>query len=90
MIAAHPTYGLDVGAAEYIRTQLIASRDEGGAVLLISEDLEELFMICDRIAVMFEGRFMGIVEPSSCDFEQVGMMMAGARNTTLREACDED
>ena len=90
IIAAHPTYGLDVGAAEYIRTQLIQSRDKGGAVLLISEDLEELFMICDRIAVMYAGRFMGIVEPGSCDFEQVGMMMAGAQSTTLEEACDED
>ncbi len=89
MIAAHPTYGLDVGAAEYIRSQLIARRDRGGAVLLVSEDLEELFMICDRVAVMYEGRVVGIVEPSACDFEQVGMMMAGAKGTTLKEACDD-
>ena len=46
-------------------------------------------MICDRIAVMYEGRFMGIVDPSACDFEQVGMMMAGAHSAGLEEACDE-
>ena len=77
LIAAHPTYGLDVGAAEYIREQLIACRDRGGAVLLVSEDLEELFQVCDRIAVMFEGRFMGIVDPAACDIDEIGLMMAG-------------
>ena len=90
MIAAHPTYGLDVGAAEYIRTQLIKRRDEGGAVLLVSEDLEELFMVCDRVAVIYGGRIMGIVEPSACDFEKVGMMMAGAGTVSIGEACDEN
>ncbi len=90
MIAAHPTYGLDVGAAEYIRTQLVQRRDSGGAILLVSEDLEELFMVCDRIAVIYEGRFMGVVEPGSCDFEKIGMMMAGAGSYTTEEACDED
>jgi len=78
LIAAHPTYGLDVGAAEYIRKELINCRDRGGAVLLVSEDLEELFQVCDRIAVMFEGHIMGIVEPGNCDIEDVGMMMAGS------------
>ncbi len=78
LIAAHPTYGLDVGAAEYIRTQLIVCRDRGGAVLLVSEDLEELFQVCDKIAVMFEGRFMGIVDPTDCDMDDIGLMMAGS------------
>lgn len=77
LIAAHPTYGLDVGATEYIRRQLIVRRDDGGAVLLVSEDLDELFMVCDRIAVMFEGRFMGIVDPETCTVEEIGLMMAG-------------
>lgn len=85
LIAAHPTYGLDVGAAEYIRQQLIACRDRGGAVLLVSEDLEELFQVCDRVAVMFEGRFMGIVDPDNCEFDDVGMMMAGAQPQTSQE-----
>ncbi|MBN2625950.1 MAG: ABC transporter ATP-binding protein, partial [Spirochaetales bacterium] len=72
LIAAHPTYGLDVGAADYIRRRLIECRDEGGSVLLVSEDLEELFQVCDRVAVMFEGRFMGIVDPGNCDMGEVG------------------
>lgn len=80
LIAAHPTYGLDVGAAEYIRKELIRCRDRGGAVLLVSEDLEELFQICDRIAVMFEGKIMGIVEPGNCDIDEIGLMMAGSRS----------
>ena len=79
LIAAHPTYGLDVGAADYIRRRLIECRDEGGSVLLVSEDLEELFQVCDRVAVMFEGRFMGIVDPSDCDMGEVGLMMAGSK-----------
>jgi simple sugar transport system ATP-binding protein len=78
LIAAHPTYGLDVGAAEYIRKELINCRDRGGAVLLVSEDLEELFQVCDRIAIMFEGRIMGIVKPDNCNIEDIGLMMAGS------------
>ncbi len=83
LIAAHPTYGLDVGATEYVRKQIIELRDHGGAVLLVSEDLDELFMVCDRIAVMFEGHFMGEVTPDSCTVEEIGLMMAGS---TLQEA----
>ena len=79
LIAAHPTYGLDVGAADYIRHRLIECRDNGESVLLVSEDLEELFQVCDRVAVMFEGRFMGIVDPADCDMGEVGLMMAGSR-----------
>ena len=78
LIAAHPTYGLDVGATEYVRKQIIELRDKGGAVLLVSEDLDELFMVCDRIAVMFEGHFMGEVTPDSCTIEEIGLMMAGS------------
>jgi simple sugar transport system ATP-binding protein len=78
LIAAHPTYGLDVGATEYVRMQIIGLRDHGGAVLLVSEDLDELFMMCDRIAVMFDGRFMGEVVPGSCTIEEIGLMMAGS------------
>jgi len=78
LVAAHPTYGLDVGATEYVRRQIIKLRDEGGAVLLVSEDLDELFMVCDRIAVMYEGRFMGEVHPDTCTIEEVGLMMAGS------------
>ena len=79
LIAAHPTYGLDVGAAEYIRKRLIERRDAGGSVLLVSEDLDELFQVCDRIAVMYEGRFMGIVNPSEVTIDEIGLMMAGVQ-----------
>jgi ABC-type uncharacterized transport system ATPase subunit len=78
LVAAHPTYGLDVGATEYVRKQIIDLRDNGGAVLLVSEDLDELFMVCDRIAVMFDGHFMGEVKPDSCTIEEIGLMMAGS------------
>jgi simple sugar transport system ATP-binding protein len=78
LIAAHPTYGLDVGAADYIRRRLIECRDGGDAVLLVSEDLEELFQVCDRVAVMFEGNFMGVVDPKTCQLDDVGLMMAGS------------
>ncbi len=77
LIAAHPTYGLDVGATEYVRKQIIALRDKGGAVLLVSEDLDELFMVCDRIAVMYNGRFMGELTPDTWTLEKIGLMMAG-------------
>jgi ABC-type uncharacterized transport system ATPase subunit len=79
LVAAHPTYGLDVGATEYIRRQLLEKREQGLAVLLVSEDLEEIFELCDRIAVMYEGRFMGVVPAESATMEEVGLMMAGAR-----------
>ncbi|MCG8454522.1 MAG: ABC transporter ATP-binding protein [Spirochaetales bacterium] len=88
LIAAHPTYGLDVGATEYVRKQIIELRDQGGAVLLVSEDLDELFMVCDRIAVMFEGRFMGEVIPQDCSIEEIGLMMAGSTPTEVLTHAD--
>lgn len=78
LVAAHPTYGLDVGATEYIRKQLLALRSSGAAVLLVSEDLDEIFELCDRTAVMFSGRFMGIVDPEQVSLEEIGLMMAGS------------
>jgi simple sugar transport system ATP-binding protein len=78
LVAAHPTYGLDVGATEYIRRQLLDRREEGLAVLLVSEDLEEIFELCDRIAVIYEGRLVGVLEAAQARAEEVGLMMAGA------------
>jgi general nucleoside transport system ATP-binding protein len=77
LIAVYPSRGLDVGATESVRKLLLEERDEGNAVLLISEDLQELMTIADRIAVLFEGRIMGVVPASEADIEQLGMMMAG-------------
>jgi simple sugar transport system ATP-binding protein len=85
LVASHPTYGLDVGATEYIRSQLLKRRDSGGAVLLVSEDLEEVYELCDRVAVMFQGRFMGIVDPRSSSGEDVGLMMAGSKRVPEEE-----
>jgi ABC-type uncharacterized transport system ATPase subunit len=79
LVAAHPTYGLDVGATEYIRGLLLALREKGKAVLLVSEDLEEIFELADRIAVMFGGTIVAVVDRDAASVEQVGMWMAGAR-----------
>ena len=78
LVAAHPTYGLDVGATEYLRKQLLQRRREGGAVLLVSEDLEEIFELCDRIAVMYQGEFMGILNSDDPRLEDIGLMMTGS------------
>ncbi len=78
LVASHPTYGLDVGATEYLRNQLLRRRKEGGAVLLVSEDLEEIFEICDRLAVIFQGRFMGVLNSDDPRLQEIGLMMAGA------------
>jgi general nucleoside transport system ATP-binding protein len=77
LIAAQPTRGLDLGAAEATRRLLIQQRDEGCAVLVISEDLDELIRISDRIAVMYEGRIMGSFAAHAADEEQLGLLMAG-------------
>lgn len=77
LIASEPTRGLDVGATEYIRRKLLEQKKEGAAILLISEDLEEILSLSDRIAVMFAGKVMGIVPAKEAKIEEIGMMMAG-------------
>ncbi|HEU68302.1 MAG TPA: ATP-binding cassette domain-containing protein, partial [Candidatus Acetothermia bacterium] len=77
VIAAHPTYGLDVGATEQIRELLLRQREAGAGVLLVSEDLEEIMELADRIAVMFRGEIMGVVSAGEAQREEIGMMMAG-------------
>ncbi|MFH1610189.1 MAG: ABC transporter ATP-binding protein [Candidatus Bipolaricaulota bacterium] len=79
IIAAHPTYGLDVGATEQVRRFLLRCRDRGGGVLLVSEDLEEILELADRIAVMFRGEIMGTVPAAEADLEEIGLWMAGER-----------
>ena len=79
LVASHPTYGLDVGATEYLRRQLLLRRKEGGAVLLVSEDLEEIVELCDRIAVMFQGQIMGILEAEDPRLDDIGLLMAGSK-----------
>lgn len=77
LIASQPTRGLDIGATEYVHRRLIAQREEGTATLLISEDLDEILALSDRIAVMYEGRIMGEVSREQATPEQLGLLMAG-------------
>lgn len=85
LIAAHPTSGLDVGAIEYIWHVLLAERQRGAAILLISEDLEEIFTLSDKVAVIFEGKIMGVVPSDEVDLEEIGLMMAGAYRKPAEE-----
>jgi simple sugar transport system ATP-binding protein len=77
LIAAQPTRGVDIGASEYIRQRLLEQRENGVAILLISEDLDEILELSDRIAVMFEGRIVGIVNRGEATPEELGLLMAG-------------
>ncbi|MDT8378242.1 MAG: ABC transporter ATP-binding protein [Desulfotignum sp.] len=79
LVASHPTYGLDVGATEFLRQHLLKLRSQGGSVLLFSEDLEEIFELCDRIAVIFAGEFMGIFHSDDDRLCDIGLMMAGSK-----------
>ena len=77
LLAAQPTRGIDVGATEFIHGELLALRGDGGGVLLISEDLEELFQLADRIAVMYCGRIIADVPIETATIERIGLLMAG-------------
>ena len=77
LIAAQPTRGVDIGATEYIHQRLLQERDQGTAILLISEDLDEIRALSDRIAVMYEGRIVGEVENVNVDIEHLGLLMTG-------------
>ena len=79
LIAAQPTRGLDVGATEYIRSTVLEQRSLGRAILLISEDLDEILSLSDRIAVMYEGEIVGIVPAEGANIEEIGLMMAGSK-----------
>jgi simple sugar transport system ATP-binding protein len=77
VIVSQPTRGLDVGASEYVREELLARRAEGAAILLMSEDLDELVSLSDRIVVLYEGRVVGRMDGAAADPEHLGMLMAG-------------
>ncbi len=79
LIAAQPTRGVDIGAAEYIHERLIAQREQGTAVLVVSEDLDEVLALADRVAVMFEGRIVAVIDREDCTVEDLGLLMAGAQ-----------
>jgi ABC-type uncharacterized transport system ATPase subunit len=86
LVAAQPTRGLDVGAAEYIRRCLIEQRARGTAIVVISEDLDEVLALADRIAVMYEGEIIGVVDRTGAARDELGLMMAGVRPDRLEGA----
>ncbi len=80
LLASQPTRGLDIHATSFIREQICQARDQGLAVLWISEDLDELLMVADRIAVIFEGRIVGILTQEEASISLIGQMMTGMEN----------
>ncbi len=85
LVAVQPTRGLDVGAIEYIHSQLVESRDAGKAVLLISLELDEVMNVSDRILVIYEGEIVGELDPKETTTQELGLYMAGAKRNTEKE-----
>jgi simple sugar transport system ATP-binding protein len=77
IVAMQPTRGLDVGATEYVQQRLLAERERGAAILYISTELEEIMAMSDRIAVMYEGQFVDILDAATATVEQIGYLMTG-------------
>ena len=77
MVAVQPTRGLDVGAIETVHRLLLERRDKGAAILLISEDLDEILALADRIDVMYEGRIVGSFDAATADVHEIGLLMTG-------------
>jgi simple sugar transport system ATP-binding protein len=82
LVAAQPTRGLDVGAIEYIHQRLIEQRDHGKGVLLVSYELDEIMNMSDRIAVIFEGKIVEVVDPKTTTEQELGLLMAGSKKGT--------
>lgn len=79
LIVSQPTRGLDVGAIEYIRKRLVAERDKGKAVLVISFELDEILDVSDRIAVIHDGKIQGILDAATTNKQELGILMAGGK-----------
>ena len=77
-VVAQPTRGLDVGAIEYIHRRIVAERDKGKAILLVSLELDEILDVSDRIAVIYSGEIVGIVDADKTDENELGLMMSGS------------
>jgi ABC-type uncharacterized transport system ATPase subunit len=86
LIASQPTRGLDVGSIEYIHKQIIKKRDEGAGVLVVSSELDEILALSDRIAVMYKGQIMDILDASKVNKEYLGLLMAGIHPSTTTAA----
>ena len=85
-LAVQPTRGLDVGAIEFVHSQLVAQRDAGRAVLLVSLELDEVMSLSDRILVMYEGEIVGELTPETTTVQELGLYMAGAKRDTKEDA----
>ncbi len=85
LIANQPTRGLDVGATEYVHRRLLEQRERGAAILLVSEDLDEIFNLADRIAVILKGSIAGTLDASEATLESIGLLMAGQREEAVGE-----
>jgi len=81
LVVAQPTWGVDAGAAAFIRQELVALRDRGAAILLISEEIEELLEVADRLAVIAKGRLSPMVVPADTSVDQIGVWMSGLWDT---------
>ena len=79
LIAAQPTRGIDVGSIEFIHKQIVAKRDDGVAVLVVSAELDEIMALSDRIAVMYKGEIVDILPRETATREELGLLMAGVR-----------
>ncbi|HHY15275.1 MAG TPA: ABC transporter ATP-binding protein, partial [Firmicutes bacterium] len=88
IVAAQPTRGLDVGAIEFVHRRLIEARDDQKAVLLFSLELDEIMALADRIAVMYEGKIVGVVDRDEATEEMLGLMMAGIENSKAAVAAE--
>jgi len=84
VVAAHPTYGLDLRAIEHTHRLLLRLREKGSAVLLVSEDLDEIMALSDRIAVMFNGKIVGVRESGETSSQEIGLMMAGVTSQGVK------
>ncbi|MGH2753142.1 MAG: ABC transporter ATP-binding protein, partial [Actinomycetota bacterium] len=79
LIASQPTRGLDVGSIQYIHAQIVAKRDEGVALLIVSSELDEVLALGDRIAVMYQGKIVGVLDRKDADRHKLGLLMAGSK-----------
>jgi simple sugar transport system ATP-binding protein len=78
IVASYPTRGLDVGATEYVRSLLLKQREAGAALLMVSEDLDEILSLSDRVAVMYGGEIVGTFPASEANIDEIGLMMGGS------------
>ena len=90
LLVGQPTRGVDIGAIEMIHQKIVAMRDSGCAVLLVSVELDEIIALSDRIIVMFDGKIVGTVKSGEADKTTLGLMMANALDANVPDANDLD